>query len=148
MAQTIFDTAAREALIQRLHLLTPKATARWGKMSPPSMVSHLIESCRLALGDLPVKPVAGPLSYFPINWLVIHLLPWPRSAPTAPELLARAPLDWEGDLLALVDLMRRTGQKLPGEEWPPHPAFGGMSGKDWGVLIHRHVDHHFQQFGI
>jgi len=148
MAHTVFDAAAREGLIQRLRVLTPKATARWGRMSPQAMVSHLIESCRMALGEVPAEARSGPLRHFPIKWLVIHLLPWPKGAPTAPELLQRAPTDWEHDILALVDMIRRVAQKLPGEEWADHPAFGQMSGNDWGVLIYRHVDHHFTQFGI
>ena len=148
MAKTIFDAAAREALIHRLHLLTPTAKARWGKFTPSSMVSHLIQSCRMGLGDLQVADYPGPLQYFPLNWLVIHMLPWPKGAPTAPELLERTTTEWEGDIMSLVELIRRASQKAPGDQWPPHPAFGKLSGKDWGVLIHRHVDHHFQQFGI
>jgi hypothetical protein len=148
MAQTIFDAAAREALIHRLSLLTPTAKARWGSMSPPAMVSHLIESCRMALGELPAEAMRLPLRFFPINWLVIHVLPWPKGAPTSPELIARPPGDWEADVLTVVEMIRRVAQKAPSDAWAPHPAFGRMSGKDWGVLIYRHVDHHFQQFGI
>ena len=32
-------------------------------------------------------------------------------------------------------------------EWPEHPAFGHLSSRDWGALVHRHVDHHLRQFG-
>jgi len=30
---------------------------------------------------------------------------------------------------------------------PDHPAFGRMNSRDWGTLVHRHVDHHLRQFG-
>ncbi len=148
MAMTIFEAAARDGLIQRLHVLTPQAKPRWGQMTAPAMLAHLIESCRMALGELPVAPRKLPLRYFPINWLVIHWLPFPKNAPTAPELKTRVPGEWEADIQALVGLMRRVGQRGPHERWPPHSAFGDISGRDWGVLVYRHVDHHFQQFGI
>jgi hypothetical protein len=32
--------------------------------------------------------------------------------------------------------------------WPEHPAFGRLSASQWGVLAHRHVDHHLRQFGV
>jgi hypothetical protein len=32
--------------------------------------------------------------------------------------------------------------------WPPHPAFGTMNRRSWGVLGYRHVAHHFRQFGV
>lgn len=34
------------------------------------------------------------------------------------------------------------------QQWPEHPAFGKLSTKDWGVLVYRHIDHHFKQFGV
>lgn len=148
MAHTVFDPSAREGLAQRLHVLTPTAKARWGRMSAPAMVSHLIEHCRMALGVLAVAPKRMGLHYYPLNRLVIHYIPIPRNAPTAPELIARAPGAWDDDVLALAELIRRIAQKLPGEAWPPHPVFGDISGDDWGVMIYRHIDHHFQQFGI
>lgn len=148
MASTIFEAAARDGLMQRLHVLTPQAKPRWGRLTAAGMLSHLVESCRMALGDLPVAPRNLPIRFFPLNWLIIHWLPFPRSAPTAPELLARTPGDWEADIQRLQELLRRVGQRGAHETWPAHPAFGSISGDDWGVLVYRHVDHHFQQFGI
>ena len=31
--------------------------------------------------------------------------------------------------------------------WRPHPAFGAMTGTSWGVMLHKHADHHLSQFG-
>ena len=35
-----------------------------------------------------------------------------------------------------------------GDPLPEHPAFGVLSHKAYGVLIARHTDHHFRQFGV
>lgn len=148
MGRTIFDPGVRDSLVQRLHTLTPERRARWGRMTAPQMVSHLIQSCRMACADLPVTRFESPLRFFPINWLVIHWLPWPKGAPTGPELLARAPEDWDRDVDELVTSIRRFSERSPLGPWPQHPAFGRISGASWGVLAYRHVDHHFEQFGI
>jgi hypothetical protein len=29
-----------------------------------------------------------------------------------------------------------------------HPVFGTLSGKAWGALGWRHLDHHLRQFGV
>jgi hypothetical protein len=31
---------------------------------------------------------------------------------------------------------------------PEHPAFGRLSGRAWGALVYRHMDHHLRQFGL
>ena len=148
MPTTIFESAARDTLVQRLGVLTPQSPGRWGKMNAPQMLSHLIEACRMAFGELPVRPRPSFLSVPIVARLVVRWLPWPKGAPTAPELVARSPEDWEADIHTLVTLIRRFAQRSPGDAWPPHPAFGALSGEDWGVLVYRHIDHHLQQFGI
>jgi hypothetical protein len=79
---------------------------------------------------------------------VIFVLPWPKGAPTAPELLARAPTAWTGEVVTLSALIERFATRGATGEWPQHPAFGSMTGHAWGVLVYRHCDHHFRQFGI
>jgi hypothetical protein len=67
---------------------------------------------------------------------------------TAPELLARAPAAWNGEVEALGATIDRFAGRTPSGSWLPHPAFGRLSGRAWGVLSYRHMDHHFRQFGI
>ena len=53
------------------------------------MVAHLNDAMRMATGELPVAPRKLPIRYFPLKQLILYVLPFPKSAPTAPELLAR-----------------------------------------------------------
>ena len=81
------------------------------------MLAHLNDSYRMATGELKVKPKNLPLRYTPIKQLIIYVLPFPKGAPTAPELIARcdgAVLDDERrafarlfDELGAVDAERR-----------------------------------------
>ncbi len=148
MAKSIFDAASRAELQQRLARLTPDRTPKWGKMTAPKMVVHLADAMKMALGELPVKPRKSPLRYPVIKQFVIYVMPWPKGTPTAPELLARAPEGWNGEVVTLSALIERFANETARVSWPQHPAFGTLSRRTWGALVYRHSDHHFQQFGI
>ena len=148
MSRTIFDPAARATLFGRLDRLAPQATARWGSFTAPRMLSHLIDAVRMALGELQIPQRKTFLGNPVVRYLTIHVFPFPRGAPTAPALLARAPDNWASDVAALKAVVERAAAQAKGGTWQPHPAFGVLSDADWGVLIHKHVDHHLTQFGV
>ena len=146
--KTLWDPAARAELCDRIGRLTPEASRRWGTMSAPQMVAHLVDSLRMALGELPVTSKNLPLRFTPIKQLVIYWMPFPKSAPTAPELVARVPTDWPGDCASLITLVERFAARGRSAGWPDHPAFGRLTASQWGVLVYRHMDHHLRQFGV
>ncbi len=87
---TIWEPVVRDALLARARALTPQHTAKWGKFTVAGMLAHLNESTRMATGELPVTAKAPSfLRWPPLRYLIVHHLPMPKSAPTAPELLAR-----------------------------------------------------------
>lgn len=145
---TAWDPAVRAELLGRARTLTPAHAPRWGRFSAASMLAHLNDATRMALGELHVEPKAPPfLRLAPVRYLFIHVLPMPRGAPTAPELIARsasAELTEEQDRFA--ELLDRLGQAATLA--PVHPAFGPLTRADWGALIHKHTDHHLRQFGV
>ena len=146
--KSIFQTETRRELEARLARLDAKTPARWGKMSAPRMVCHLLDSARMATGDLQVAPKWIPIRYPPLKQLAIYWIPMAKGLPTAPELIDRVPDSWEADVAALRAAIERVGQKASDDRWPEHPAFGPMSAKMWGVLVYRHSDHHLRQFGV
>ena len=90
-----------------------------------------------------------PIRYPPLKQLIIYVLPFPKSAPTAPELLVRAPGDFAADCAELDRRLRgRAARAARPHSRREHPAFGKLSKRAWGVLIYRHMDHHFRQFGV
>ncbi len=146
---SIFDRSVREGLEQRVRQLRPDTARRWGQMDAATMQAHLIAGAKMALGTLQVRPKKTPLANPVGRWLVIHSpLPWPKGAPTAPELKDPASVNFETEREELLRLMRAMGDRGQSESWPKHPAFGRLSGRDWGVLIWRHTNHHLRQFGV
>ncbi len=146
--KSMWNAAARRELQQRFGVLTPDARPTWGRMSAPKMVTHVADSLRMAIGELPCAPRRSPLRYTPIKQLVIYVMPWPKGVPTAPELLARVPTTWTADVEELNALIARVGSIGPDGAFADHPAFGRLTPRTWGALMHRHLAHHLTQFGV
>lgn len=145
---SLWDAGAAESLVARVRRLTPARSALWGRMSCPQMVTHLSDACLLYLGDLPVAAKQSPLRYTPLKQLIVFVLPFPKNVPTAPELLARTPGEWETDVETLCREIARVAAARDRRDWPDHPIFGALSPRAWGVLAWRHADHHLRQFGV
>ncbi|MBK6423576.1 MAG: DUF1569 domain-containing protein [Gemmatimonadetes bacterium] len=151
---TLWDPETRAALVRRVAALSPAATPRWGTFTAPRMLAHLTDALRMATGELPVarRPVPWVLYTPPFKQLIIHVLPFPRGAPTAPELVARLlgsdPVELDGERAAFAGALDRFAARGCAGVWPDHPAFGPLRGSTWGVLQARHADHHLRQFGV
>ena len=112
------------------------------------MLQHLRLSSRMALGELPV-PSANKRAFqmFPLKHLILYVLPFPKSAPTAPELKSSVSVSFEEERAALLELLERMGTGPTEGEGPAHPLFGPMTYREWGVATYKHADHHLRQFG-
>jgi len=101
------------------------------------------------LGELDSGTPSGRFAWFPMNWIFIHVLPWPKgTAKSPPEFLAARPTTWEADVGRLRDLVERSSSRGPAAPWAASLAFGRISGRSWGVLEYKHLDHHLRQFGV
>jgi hypothetical protein len=113
------------------------------------MVAHLNDAMRMATGDLPVAARKLPIRYFPLKQLILYVFPFPKGAPTAPELLIRCDAaDLCAEQAVFVQLAERAAAKSAHDRWPDHPAFGPLSHAAWGKLISKHTEHHLRQFGL
>ncbi|HEV7923264.1 MAG TPA: DUF1569 domain-containing protein [Thermoanaerobaculia bacterium] len=144
----MWNDADRERMLARIASVEAAAQPRWGRMSADQMLAHLVQSLKMAVGELATRSKKLPLRYFPLKQLVVYLAPFPKGAPTAKELLAGDASSTErskAELQRLFDAFaRRRGERV----WPEHPAFGKLTERAWGVLSYRHFDHHLRQFGL
>lgn len=149
MAATIWDHSLRATFAERVTKLSADSKAQWGKMNASAMLAHLNDSYRMTTGELLVKKKSAFLSYTPIKQLIIYVLPFPKGAPTAPELVARCNgADLVAEKKAFIQLIDTLGALEPSSVLQPHPAFGVLTYKDYGALMAKHTQHHFRQFGI
>ena len=146
--QTIWEPEVRQELLRRLGALKPESHPHWGRMNCNQMLAHLCDAVRMPLGEITVAAKASPLRLKPVRHAIIYWLPFPKGAPTAPELINRQAEDWGAEVDDLKQLLERLAERHIQATWTEHPIFGRMSGKDWGALTYKHVDHHFRQFGV
>lgn len=146
---SLFDPYARGLILDRISQLTPDRKPSWGRFTVSEMVCHVSSALRQGLGELAAGRPSGPMTRFPLNWLVIHVLPWPKGkGKSPPEFLTTRPTTWTADVGGLRDLVQRFGARGPSATWPTSSAFGAISGRSWGVLQHKHLDYHLRQFGV
>ena len=136
------------AICQRIGSVTSASVPRWGRMNANEMLTHLKKSALMALGELPVDCKSKrAFQVFPIKHLILYVVPFPKGAPTAPELLVTNAESFDAVRSELVSLLERIGAGPREGYGPVHPFFGRLSFREWGVATYKHTDHHLRQFG-
>jgi hypothetical protein len=143
----IHDSGARQALLRRLDDLQPDSPRQWGRMRVDQMLSHVNSALRMTLGDLEPTRVRVPVPTPVFRWFLLNMR-WPKGAPTSPELRAQGRYEIEAERAQLRRLIQQVAERPLDASWPAHPTAGRMSGRHWSRLAHKHLDHHFRQFGI
>jgi hypothetical protein len=146
---SILNESERGAICDRLRSLSTSSTARWGQMSVTGMLQHLRLSAQMAVGELTVPSKAKrAFQMFPLKHLILYVVPFPKGAPTAPELLPDDAAPFEDERAAVLALLERIGTGPQEGGGPAHPLFGPLSWREWGAATYKHVDHHLKQFGV
>jgi hypothetical protein len=148
MAKTIWNQPDRAALLARADSLTPASRPQWGKMSVTQMLRHCTVPILATMGEFQVTHKKTPFRFWPLQQLIIYVLPWPKGAPTAPEFIITEDGDFQTRLAGLHAAVDKFASKGPNQPLQAHAAFGTLSASDWGALTHRHIDHHLKQFGV
>ncbi len=140
--------ADRADIIRRVKSISPDAKGQFGTLTAPRMITHLIDSARMSMGEVEGLRTGMPIgSWPPIKQLIMYVLPIPKAkAATAPQLLATAPTEFAKDVERLCALAERFS-KPETKVGATHPFFGSMTRTSWGILAYRHFDHHLRQFG-
>lgn len=144
---TVYDASARKKLHARIDALTADARPRWGRMNAGQMLVHCDGHLRHSLGEH-LTPVNKPIRFFPLNLLIIYVLPTPKGLPTMNELRDPVSGDFEGERRRLKESLEKLGALPPATKMPVHAAFGKIGHHAHGKLAHDHLDHHLKQFGV
>jgi Protein of unknown function (DUF1569) len=145
---SILNENDRAEISMRVQSLSPSSTRRWGTMNVVGMLQHLRLSARMTLGELPVPSKNKRVfQVFPLKHLILYVVPFPKGAPTAPELKPVNVASLEEEREALLELLDRIGTGPQEGVGPAHPLFGPLTWREWGVATYKHADHHLRQFG-
>jgi hypothetical protein len=145
---SILNEKDREEVQRRIRSLSASSNRRWGSMDVVGMLQHLNLAARMTLGELKV-PSANKKAFqmFPLKQLILYVFPFPKGAPTAPELKPIDAASFEEERAALLELLGRIGTGPTDGSGPAHPLFGPLTWREWGVATYKHTDHHLKQFG-
>jgi hypothetical protein len=147
--KSLWSPSARQSLLSRIDRITPETRPLWGRMNAAEMVAHCARGMKMGLGELETRERRTIFRYWPLKHLFVYWVRFPRSAPAPREMVTCSkPVTWDSDLAALRDSLDRFAGLDPHGSWPVHPVFGRLSGKAWGALGWRHLDHHLRQFGL
>jgi|HubBroStandDraft_1064217.scaffolds.fasta_scaffold199893_1 hypothetical protein len=148
--RTLARSTDLEGLLVRLGTVSARDAALWGRMSAQQMLCHLSDSALIPLGEMRVSDVSSFTRRTIMKWGALYApAPWPKSAPTPPEvdqcLKSRPPGDFEADRSRLLQLtLRLRDADLNGRS---HPFFGLLRQEEWMRWAWLHADHHLRQFG-
>ena len=146
---SILNDVERKTICERIGSVTNASLPLWGQMDAKAMLTHLKQSALMALGELPVAcKNKRAFQIFPIKHLILYVVPFPKGAPTAPELLIPDPGSVDDLRAELVSLVERIGTGPREGYGPVHPLFGKLTYPEWGVATYKHTDHHLKQFGV
>jgi hypothetical protein len=146
--KSLYDPDALEEAKLRIAALTPAHQRVWGKMNASQMLAHCSAAMQMAMGDLPCKRVwigklIGPL----FKGIYSNDKHWGKGTPTAPELVITAEHDLAQEQARLTVLITRFHEGGPTAcTQHPHPFFGHLTPREWGIGMYKHLDHHLRQF--
>jgi hypothetical protein len=146
--KTFFNTQVQLELLRRLDGLTPEAIARWGRMNAPQMLAHCVEGLRMGQGTLKVRWVFPALFGWMFKSIAYNDRPFHENAPTARELKIGDEREFELEKGRLIEMFIKLGVGPGAIQNRRHPFFGTLTDEQWGMLMYKHLDHHFRQFGI
>lgn len=146
--QSLFDNQVRANIRERMMKLTPETKAQWGKLDAPRLLTHMIDTFRVAFGEQEVQPSKSVLYSAFGRWLVIDSpIPWPKGAPSSAEFWLTRPGDFEQDRRRVMDYIDRFANGS-NQKWGKSPRLGVMSAEQWSRMNYRHLNHHLTQFGL
>jgi hypothetical protein len=148
--KTLHEPADRDAIQRRVMALRPDTPRQWGKMNSAQMLCHCTVALETGTGDRPMKQaLIGKLLMPFIKKSLLGEKPFSRNSPTDPTFVVASERDFERErerLLATIDRFVKNGPEHAAQY--THSFFGKLTGQQWGELMHKHIDHHLQQFGV
>ena len=147
--KSLFEPADRDEIVGRIGTLQPASARAWGKMDPAQMLCHCSRALETATGDRPMKQkLLGKILMPFFRSSILGEKPFSKNSPTDPTFVVSDACDFDAEQARLLDLINRfveRGETAAGKE--THAFFGKMTGREWGELMYKHLDHHLRQFG-
>lgn len=147
----IFTSEVSQKLINRINQLSPESKPQWGKMSVDQMLAHCNVTYEMAIDNS--HPKAGGFKRFLLKTFikntVVTAKPYKKNSPTAPAFKIVDKKNFDNEKTRLINYLNKTvelGEKhFDGKE---SNSFGALNIDEWNTMFYKHLDYHFNQFGV
>jgi hypothetical protein len=145
---SFFEPTTYSELKSRLNKIPTDQKPSWGKMDAAQMMRHCQFPIQVALGkeDHPLK------SNFIVKLLFKKMIysdkPFKKNAPTPPAFQTNDERNFKIEKRKLAYWMKELYADRENENRRPHPVFGSYTKEQWGIMQWKHLNHHFEQFGV
>lgn len=153
--QTVFVEMTSESIPFYLGKLTENAKPKWGIMTPQHMVEHLEQGYRIASGEIQDFEISTPEQYLEKTQAVLwnyDLMPQGYKMPLMKkdELEDLRHPDLETAKQKMLEAREEYLEffKENPDTLNRHPVFGYITRYEWYLVERKHLNHHFEQFGL
>lgn len=147
-----FTPEVTEKVAQRLANLSNETTPQWGKMNSAQMLAHLNVAYDIAHERVEVKKPNFLMAFMlkkMIKPIVVGSKPYKKNSRTAPMFLIADEREFEQEKTKFINNLKETQEKGEAHFDGKHnPSFGVLSANEWNNMFYKHLEHHFNQFGI
>lgn len=150
--ENIFQAEVTQKYIDRINQLTPETQPKWGKMDVAQMLAHCSGPYEYVFEPEKFKPLKGPKAWLVkklVKPLIVSPKPYKKNSRTTPDFKQVDPKDFELEKKRLIDFLKKTAEK--GESYfdgKKSFSFGELTKEEWNTMFVKHLDHHFEQFGV
>lgn len=148
---SIFEKSTTEESLSRLEKLNHHSAPLWGKMNVAQMLGHIniaYDICYKKI-DAENSGAAKFLLKLFVKKIVVGEKPYKKNSRTAPIFVVADARDFETEKSKLIENIKHTEalgkDHFEGKE---SSSFGPLTAEEWSNQFYKHLDHHFQQFGI
>ena len=153
--QEVFNEMTEGKIQECLSALTEDTQPKWGIMTPQHMIEHLEQTYKIASGEMQDFEIATPEKILEkVHNSLYNYEPFPKNSNF--PLLEKATLDklkYPSLATAIEKFIEaRENYKLYFKENPKaklnNLVFGELNKYEWYLMERKHLNHHFDQFGL
>lgn len=150
--QNIFEQQTAQNYIDRLGSLKYDTNPEWGKMDAAQMLAHcnvvyemIFEPEQLKKPNAFTKLMLKLM----VKNGVVNEVPYKKNKMTAPYFKKENKEDFDKEKSRLISFIKQVA-KLGDEHFDGKESFsfGKLNKKEWNNMMAKHLNHHFEQFGI
>ena len=145
--KSIFETSARQELVDRINALDVDSPAQWGKMNVAQMMRHCAKWDEMALGKVEYKQsLLGKLvGKFALKNMMKDK-PVKKNLPSVPSFIMTGSFDFLQEKANWIALIKEYEHATT--DGFIHPFFGKLTKEIAGQMAYKHDDHHLRQFNV